>query len=289
MSMLNNVWRALRRSPYQSLAAIFVMALMSFFVTALVLFTLSSQVVFQYFESRPRAIVYLKDDIEPAQVAEIKSSLEQTGKIATLQYLSKAEALSDWRKTFAKEPDMLDMVTEKLLPASLEFSTVRLEDLPQLSVSIKDKPGVEKIQFQEDVVNNLITTIRVIRLGGAALIALLALASILVIVMVIGLKITSRRDEIEVLQLVGASAWYIRRPFVLEGAAYAFFGAIVAVMVASFLVWAITPQLTSYLGAIQLTPLTPLPLFVTGLCEIAAAALLGAIGALLSVWRYLKL
>lgn len=286
--MIDKIIKTMRRSPYQSLIAISVMSLMFLFVSMLLVLTVSSQIILQYFETRPKVIVYLKDDIATSQLAEIKFALEESGKVSQIKHLTKDDALAEYKKTFASDPQLLDLVTAKILPASIEFSTARLEDLKDVAGLVKDKPGVDKVEFLEDVVNNLIFWTSRIRMAGVILVSLLSAASMMIVLMVIGMKIAMRRQEIEIFQLVGASPWYIRIPYILEGAAYSVMGALISIVVVGAVAFSLSPQVATYFSEVPSLPLSPLYLAIMAGGELAAAFLLGALGAFLAVWRYLK-
>jgi cell division transport system permease protein len=139
------------------------------------------------------------------------------------------------------------------LPASLEVSTKDISFLPDVAQILKNEPTVEEVIFQEDVVKALHSWTSTLRKIGVGLIGVLGLVSLLIILVIVGMKITMRREEIEILQLLGATSWYIRAPFVLEGIFYGIVGA--------FLAWGV-----SYLLLLYVTPFL-VSLFLSSLCS----------------------
>ena len=122
------------------------------------------------------------------------------------------------------DPLLLEMVSADILPASLEVSAKSPTFLSQLDEKIRGARGVDEVIYQRDVVDSLLSWTNAIRLTGGIIGGLLVLDSLLIIGTVIAMKVALKRDEIEILTLVGASPWTIRAPFILEGGVYGVIG-----------------------------------------------------------------
>jgi len=278
----------MRRSPYQALAATLIMFLTFFLATVFVLTAGGFQVVLRYFETRPQVTAFLKDETTLEQVDTIKARLAQTGKVKEVKYISKEEALVIYREQNKNDPLLLEMVTANILPASLEVATKDIAFLPEVAQILKSEPGVEEVVFQEDVVKALHNWTSTLRKIGIGLIGVLGLVSLLIILVIIGMKITLRKEEIEILQLIGASPWYIRAPFIFEGMFYGVIGAILAWGIGYLLLLYATPFLVKFLSGIPILPVPiPFMLAILGI-EILAGIVIGSLGSLLAVRRYLK-
>ncbi len=281
-------WTHTRRSPYQALAATLIMFLTFFLATVFVLTAGGFQVVLRYFETRPQVTAFLKDETTLEQVDIIKARLAQTGKVKEVKYISKEEALVIYREQNKNDPLLLEMVTANILPASLEVATKEISFLPEVAQILKSESGVEEVIFQEDVVKALHNWTSTLRKIGMGLIGALGLVSLLIILVIIGMKITLRKEEIEILQLIGASPWYIRAPFIFEGMFYGVIGAILAWGIGYLLLLYATPFLVKFLSGIPILPVPiPFMLAVLGI-EILAGIVIGSLGSLLAVRRYLK-
>lgn len=127
-----------------------------------------------------------------------------------------------------------------------------------------------------------------IRKIGIILVGFLTIVSLFVILTVIGMKIALRKEEIEILKLIGASNWYIRLPFLLEGAFYGAIGGLVSWTICLILLFYATPYIASFLAGIPLLPISPIFIlaFLGGLT--LAGVGVGVAGSLLAVWRYLR-
>lgn len=283
--------RNIKRTPYQALAASMVMFFTFLTLSGFLLLALCSQQVLQYYESKPQAIAFFKDGTTDADVQAIQNALEQTGRTTKFKYVSKDDALQLYRQRNKSNPLLLDLVTANILPASLEISTKTPDDLKIIAELVKREPVAEDVVFPEDVISSLTSATRMIRVVGSAVVGFLITFSTLIIVMVIGFKIRIKREEIEIMKLLGASPWFIRLPYVAEGITYAVFGAILG-WVSSFLtLWYFEPLIQNNLGEATGQFFTLSPVILLGLLaiQILVAALVGGVGSLFAVRRYLHI
>lgn len=297
MPVIREVRTHVRRSPYQAIAAALTM-----FITFLVggvffLATLASVSILGYFEGKPQITVFLTQKAGLAEADKLKAKLEATGKVASTHYVSKEDALTIYRQQNQSDPLLLEMVTADILPASLEVSANDPQQLSQLAAVIQGSEGVDEVVYQRDVVDSLLSWTNAIRWVGGFLAVLLMIDSLLIIGTVIAMKIALKRDEIEILTLVGASPWTIRAPFIVEGGFYGVTGAGVASFLLMVAVIWMRPFLYAFLGSIPslriLLSSATSPLFlgsvaVFWLGNMAVGFCLGALGSSIALRRYLK-
>lgn len=285
---LKTTWYHIRRSPYQSVAAVMIMILTFFVASIFILLGISGARMINYFESRPQITAFFKDEATNEQIGGLEKSLKETGKVSSTRFVSKEEALKIYQEQNKNDPLLLDLVTANILPASLEVSAVNVQELDGLAQSLKSSEIISEVVFQKDIVDTLVSWTNALRGAGLVLFLGLSIISIFIIITVIGMKIALRREEIEIMRLVGASAWYIRWPFILEGALYGVFGSLVAWVFSYGLVFWGSTFLKSFLSGIPILPISPfLMLGILGV-ELTAAVILGALGSFLAVLRYLK-
>jgi len=288
MKFFGTTWRNIRRSPYQAIAAIFVMMLtfLAFSIFALIIFG-SSKIV-NYFESKPQVTAFFRDEAKKTEIESLANTIKESGIISGVRFVSKEEALKIYKEQNKDDPLLLDLVTAEILPASLEISTYKIEDLALVSDTLKKSTIVQEVIFQKDVVATLTSWTAAIRKIGLAVVAILALVSIFIMVTIIGIKISQKRSDIETMRLIGAGSWYIRWPFILEGIFYGLVGAFVGWFVSVGALLYVTPYLSSFLRGIPLFPISPIILLELLGIEILVAVLLGAFSSYLAVLRYLK-
>lgn len=297
MPVTRDVRTHIRRSPYQAMAATLTMFLTFLVGGVFFLATMASVMVLGYFEGKPQITVFLAPKAGQLEADNLKVKLEGTGKVASTQYVSKEEALSIYRQQNQNDPLLLEMVTADILPASLEVSATDPQYLSDLVTAIEGTEGVDEVVYQRDVVDSLLSWTNAIRWVGGTLALLLVIDSLLIIGTVIAMKIALKRDEIEILMLVGASPWTIRAPFVLEGGVYGLAGAGIASFILSAIIAWLRPYLFSFLGSIppfgmMLGSLTS-PAFLISVAVFIAANLLvgfilGAFGSSIALRRYLR-
>lgn len=289
MKHFKTAWHNLRRSPYQAVVAILMITFTFYLASIFVLLASGSQTILHYFETRPQVTAFFKDDVKTSQIEDLKMKLEKTGKVASAKYVSKEEALAIYREQSKSDPSLLEMVTANILPASLEVSPKEISNLSEIAEILRAEPGVEEVVFLEDVVKSLQAWTSNIRKSGLELVGSLGLISFLIVSVTTGMKVVLRREEIEILQLIGASPWYIRLPFILEGIFYGMAGAIFGWGLAYLRLLYLAPNLVEFLKNMPVSPVPPVTFMLAILGgEIFLGILIGILGSLLALRRYLK-
>ncbi len=281
--------RNIRRSPFQAAAAVMIMFLTFFVLSTFLLLAIGSQEILRFYESKPQVIAFFKDTTTNEDIMAISKALEKDARILKIKFVSKQEALNIYRESNKNDPTLLELVTANILPASLEISTKTPQDLAPIAEILRIEPVVSDVIIPEDVIQTLTSATRIIRYVGGAIVVFLILFSTLVILMVIGFKIRLRRDEIETMRLIGASSSFIRWPFIMEGIFYGLTGAIVAWIVVYTLLWYFTPFLQTYLGEVQFLPVNPLFMLALLTTSLLTAIVVGSLGSLGAVKRYLHI
>jgi cell division transport system permease protein len=288
MTHLRTAFSHLRRAPYQALAALMIMSLTFFVATIFALLTAGSLAALHYFETRPQVSAFLADDLKPAETENLKSKIQALENVREVKYISKEEALAIYREQNRNEPLLLEMVTANILPASLEISTTDLASLKAVAQALKNQKGVEEVVFQEEVINALSNLTAAIKKIGVGVLSFLGLVSLLIVLIIIGMKIALRREEIEILGLVGATRFYISWPFVLEGMIYGAGGALFGWIGGYLLLLYASPFLASFMAGVPIFPIPPIFMFGVLGAEMLVGIFLGGLGSLAAVRRYLK-
>jgi cell division transport system permease protein len=287
--MIKTALQHIKRSPYQSMAAILMMSLTFFIIGVFSVTAIGMEFILRYLETKPQITAFLKDDIKNQQIELLKGKLESTGKVKKIKYISKEEALSIYKSEFKDTPLLLEMVSAKILPASLEISAVNLAGLPGIAEVLKNDPIVEDLIFQKDVVSLLSSWVTSLRKAGLFLVAFLTAISVLMVLIVVGMKISSKRDEIEIMGLIGATSGYIRIPFIIEGMIYGITSGLVAWLATYILLLYSTPFLVSFLAGIPLFPI-PWQFILTLLGGLLLLGMtIGGAGSFVATKHFLKL
>ena len=233
--------------------------------------------------------VYLKDDATPEQRLAIERALEPGDVVAGREYVSKAEALARFRRTFGDLSAAVDGLGDNPLPASYD---VRLANAPAaragidtLSARLRQMPGVGDVRYERQWLDRLLGLVAIIRGIGLVLGAVLTVAAALTVANVVRLALYARRDEIDIMQLVGAPQAFIRGPFVMEGVLQGGVGAIVALTLlgGGFLILR-GRYLAPLASAINLTAIRFLPVELC-LLLVLGGMLVGCVGGLVAAWN----
>lgn len=297
MSLIREVRTHIRRSPNQAFAATLTMFLTFLVSGVFFLASVTSVSILGFFEGKPQITVFFTPKAGQAEADALKKKLEASGKVASTRFVSKDEALAIYREQNKNDPLLLEMVTADILPASLEVSATDPQFLSQLAPVIQGSEGVDEVVYQRDVVESLLSWTNAIRIAGGTLALLLVLDSLLIIGTVIAMKVALKRDEIEILTLVGASPWTIRAPFIVEGGTYGAVGAAIASLILVIVVLWLRPFLYAFLGMIPVlhallgSATSPVFLLSAGgffVGTILLGFVLGALGSWIALIRYLK-
>ena len=155
MKFIKIMMRNIRRSPYQAMAAVLIMML-TFLTVSFFIFLLSgSSKVISFFESKPQVTAFFKNEVKQEEIDNLAKQVQNTGKVASVKFVTKQEALEIYKEQNKDDPLLLDLVTADILPASLEISANRIEDLSGISEALKSSPIVAEVIYQKDIVSTL--------------------------------------------------------------------------------------------------------------------------------------
>lgn len=137
MKAFKTSWKHIRRSPYQAIAAIFIM-IQTFFVISLFSFVVfGSSRIISYFESTPQINAFFSDDAKQEDIDSLIKTLKESGKVSEVKYISKKEAYDKYKQLNKDDPLLLDLVSEDILPASIEVHTTEIGDLSAIASELK--------------------------------------------------------------------------------------------------------------------------------------------------------
>ncbi len=278
----------IRRNKWLTFTSLLVMVLTFFLTSLFVVAAFGSSKILKGLEQRPQITAYFKDDASEQEILAVKDKLEQTGLTSSVEYVSKEEALTIFMGLSQEDPALLEGISSNVLPASLEVKAKNLSDLPLLAKLLEQEPLLEDLQFYKDVVEKFRRLTEAVRLLGFGLVGVLSVISLLIVLVTIGMTISSRGEEIEIMRLVGANDWQIRGPFILQGALLGVFSALVSVILTFLLLPFLIPYISGALTSIPLPSVSPA--FLAGLLvgEAAFGALIGSFGSWVAVRKYLR-
>ena len=249
-------------------------------------------------ESKVSIQIFLKDGAAVPDVDALQKKLVADPLVKSVDYVSKEEALERFKQDMASSPEIVQNIRGNPLPASIDLTLKNPREVEVMVAKIKtdplftkvaDRPDApeESLKYGQQIVRKLFAFTRVIRYVEIAFIVMLAIVSLIFINNTIRLAIYARRKEIAIMRLVGASNWFIRTPFLLEGVIQSLIGATLAILTVVALSSLIVPRLREAVPFLPLTVAGGAMAQIT-LVLIASAVLLGLLGSGLALRRYLK-
>jgi len=246
-------------------------------------------------ESKVKIDVFLKDTAPPAEVKVLQDAIISWPQVTKIHYVSKQEALDRLKEDLKDDPEMLKQVTGNPLPASLEIWVKDPRMVTAVVEKIKQQPSLNSlvqdttkdIKSGQAVLEKLIAIRRIMNISIAVLLVLLGFASLVLIANTIRLAIFARRKEIAIMRLVGASNWFIRWPFMLEGILQGLIGAALAVTLLAVGKSVVFPQLKEVLRFLPIA-FTQASFVRLVLILAAAGVFVGLTGSSVALRRFLK-
>jgi cell division transport system permease protein len=288
---LREALRGLRRSSAPALAA-----LLTVLLTALVLgvfIPIVQATTGTANEVRGRVVldVYVKADASPADRSELERALEGAVNVKSVEYISKSEALEELGRKVTDTNEKIELLGTNPLPDMFRVTPDDPDELHVIEESITagGKPqlaAVEEVRNREGETDKILSATGLVKALAAGLAALLVFASIALVANTIRLSIFARRREVEVMKLVGATNWFIRWPFVIEGVVVGFFGGLLAVLLLAIAKQTFIDPLSDDFALLAAPDTIDFPLLVAVL--MVACVAVSAVGSGLTLRRFLK-
>ena len=288
-----NFWRNI----WLSMAASSVMIVTLVILSSLMLMFVITNYSVTSIRERVDISAYFKVGVTESQVLRIKTELERNNTIKEVVYISPADALKDFRDVHSNDENLLDSLDElgdNPLPATLQIKAKTLEDYPAIDTELQSEKYadvIDKVNFQDNrlVIERLNKILRFIVIFGVVLTVIFALIAILVIFNTITLTIFNRREEVEIMRLVGATNWYIRGPFIVEALIYSLLATIITSALLFPVYSGLLPKISHYLTSSGYSFDGNLGLFAAlVIAQLAIAFVLSTISSLLAMRRYLR-
>ncbi len=246
--------------------------------------------MFQRWGRRVAVDVYLLQGVETQRVEKLTAVFEAMPEVSKVRFIPSQEAYDDFREMLGPQAQLLDELGENPLPASFRLTPSKEARNPQILAALAKKiggmTGVEEVRYGAEWVRRFQALIQVMRMLGLVIGAILLLASVLIISNTIRLTVYSRKEEIEIMRLVGATETFIRVPFFLEGLFQGFVAGIVAVGLLWVVYEAVLANIHLPFGTFGLGQFVFLPPWGMG-ALVAGGTLLGMVGSSVALSRFM--
>ena len=280
--------RSLRRNNWMSFASVGTVAVSLFVLGVFLLLVLNMNRLASSLESQGQISVYLADGLSESARKDIASDIEALQGIEEIRYVPKEEAKELLAKRLGDQKYLLDALGEKNpLPDSFEVVLKSPALVETAAAAITRMDGVEQAKYGQDVIEHLFAITRLIRIFGLALMVLLAGATLFIISNTIRLTVFARRKEVAIMKYVGATDWFIRWPFLLEGMVLGFVGGVLAAIALQSFYAAMAAKIYETLAFFPLLPQYPYMYYVSAAILLSGMGI-GALGSTISLKRFLK-
>lgn len=302
MKLLKKIFKNMASNKWMSVATIIVITIVFFITTVFLGLAFVSQKAVNYYERKAQVIVYFVSDAPESEIRSIQLSIEGTGKVESIEYVSEVQAIEKYKTMFDNGQNL--NILPGILPASLEVKGKSAEELSELVEYIeglkKNNTYIEDVWYYRNIIDQIRTLSLVIKYGGATIVGLLVFFTVILIVITIGFNIVSHKDEIEIMHLVGGSDDFIKSPFIFEGAFYGLIGGVCSSLFliinwllivylakgSDLFLWTAS-QLKEFSVDFIISPSLPLLLLIA-LIQTFIGTVLGSISSYFAVVRYLN-
>lgn len=279
-------WKSLRRNKVLTIASVSTVSICILILGMAVLMTINAGSVMKKLESDVEMVAFLDRALTRSQISQIEEKISKLEGVKTVKFISRDTALARLEKSYGdKEYDLKSTLGENPLPHSFEVKAMDPHDVPIIAGKAEKIEGIYKVNYGQGIVERLFAVTKWLRAISMAFIVLLSLGAVFLIATTIRLAIYARRKEIYLMKLVGATDWFIRWPFFIEGILLGTLGGLLAIL----LLGGAYSSLVSNMGSVYFIPL------VTGgavlnqlyIALLAAGAALGVVGTYISLNRFL--
>ena len=285
---IKEVYTSFKRNIWMTLASIFTVVLSLFILGFFSIVILNLNKMADTLESQVQISVYLKDDLSQEEIDETKETLSKIEGLQDIKFTTREEAMENFKERLGDQQFLLDALDDtNPLPDSFSLTVTSPQQVKTIADTVVALDSVESASYSQDIINHLFNLTHLIRLIGVALIILLTGAAIFIISNTIRLTVFARRKEIAIMKYVGATDWFIRWPFLLEGICLGFIGGGLATIFLYIIYNQVTQEIYEAMAFFPLIPQHPFIDYIS-LAILVAGIIIGALGSTISLKRFLK-
>lgn len=286
---LQNFWR----NGLLSFVASLMMTITLLTLSSYILMTMLIRVSTTQFQSIVDFRLDFKEAATDQQVRELQTQLANRPDVKQVNFISQQEALDNFR---ARRPDLAQIINEgdTKLPRGLQIKPTDPKIIPDIEAYLSSSPYAQIIESDtykdsKDAIERLVRLTQLARTSSIAVSAMFGLISMVVILYTIVLAIFSRREELDIMRLVGASNAFVRLPFLIEGMLYGIIGTLVSTVILYFVIRQISPSINSYLeGKVDLLGIFSSNILFIVFVQLAIGIFIGVVSNVLGTRRFLK-
>jgi cell division transport system permease protein len=290
-SAFRQAFSQINRNKMMTAASLFsitaILLVLGIFFIIVVNINAMSQDVKQNFD---QIQVNLFDAMTPDETTDLMANIDNLEGVAETMYQTREAALENWKVKWGENAVMLDRLPTNPLPNSIIITLADIEYASSVVEAVREMRGVENINYSQDTVDKLLRLTRIVQIVSLIVIFALVLISITVVSNTIKLTVLAREREIVIMRYIGATNWFIRGPFLLEGIVIGVISAIISSVAIGFLYYYTIENLGLDFALLMPTGFVPLRFMIEnlGIIFIALGVSIGACGSIISMRRFLE-
>jgi len=270
------------RNRWMSLASIGAVASALIILGSFLLLSVNFDHILKDVESQVEITAYLEDTVEGSEVSRLNGEISLIGGVKEIKFVSKEAALEEFKQQVGK--DLLEGI-DNPLPSSFRIKVDNPQDVAQVAGEIQKLQGIEEVKYGKGVVEKLFNIIYWLRLLGLVIMAVFAAVSVFIISNTIRLTVFARRREINIMKYIGATDWFVRWPFLIEGMVLGFIGSAIAIAILAGGYSYLYNIVRLNIPMISLIPMEEFYIYALGF--LAIGMFIGAFGSSFSIRRFL--
>lgn len=292
LNAIGYYWReafiSLMRNSWLSIASVGTVTISLLIFGCSLLLVLNANNLTRNMESSVEISAYLDEKATKADVAKLRDNINFLPNVEQVEYISKEQALEDMKKDFGENKGILEgLEKDNPLPETLRIKTRHADQVAGVAAQVKELAGVDDVRYGQSVVETLVNITQYVRVAGLATVAVLGMAAIFLISTTTRMSVFSRRREIGIMKMLGASNWFVRFPFLLEGMLLGLTGSLIAAGLVQLGYISLVNRLIITLPFITLITDRQLILSLLG-GLVGLGLLIGSIGSGISMRKFLK-
>ncbi|KXK26427.1 MAG: Cell division protein FtsX [candidate division WS6 bacterium OLB20] len=283
-------------------ASVLIMTLSLFIASVFLMLAYTSNLFLQSIESKPHIYVFFNPGTSEENIQALNDSLLEREEIATIEYTNEEGALSEFKSVQERtNPQVADKIRDNVLPASLGIRLTSIEDADTIIQLLEEEQetntDIFTVRFSKETIDTIRSLFQALRLGGGIIMALLLIVIFLFTLLTVEFRTFSRQEEIGIMQLVGGSVWFIRMPFILEGAVYGVLGSLLSTSFLYGLCYFIfvasrdskeVTFIVNFLGNLQWPDFEILHFILLFIIMLVIGGLIGMFNGLIAIRRHIK-
>lgn len=298
---IGNTKKQIRRSGWMAWASVLVMTL-AFFIASIFLFlAYLSNLFLLSIENKPHIYVFFNAGTEETVIKELNDTLVNMDEVLHIEYTDEKGAITEFKEVQErKDPELAQNIRSNVLPPSLGIRLNKIEDadkmISYLSEEKVENSDIYAVRYSKESIDTIKSLFYWLRLGGGIIISLLLIVIFLFTLLTVEFRTFSRAEEIGIMQLVGGSLWFIRSPFILEGAFYGMVGSFLADSIIFILYFSVfylnkgsaaVTFIINLFGNLSWPNLETYHLIILLLVTLIFGALVGAFNSLVAIRKYI--